>query len=74
MPTAANRKAHTDIARHTELILKQKSGRYKLTKYINGSQEIKCRNTEKMDNTKTIQLAREVVKGTGVEIPRQNFS
>lgn len=73
MPTAADRKLHTDIARHSETNLK-KSGRYKLTKHINASQEIKCRNTEKSDNTETMQIAREVVKGTGVEIPQQNFS
>lgn len=41
---------------------------------MKGSQEIKCRNTEKSENTETMQLASEVVKGRGVEIPQKNFS
>lgn len=67
-PLQPTRKIHIDIAGHTEITFK-KSGRYKLTKHINESQEIKCRNTEKSDNTETMQIAREVVKGTRVEIP-----
>lgn len=52
VPTAANRKVHTDITRHTELFFK--NGEYNLTKDIDGSQKIKRRNTEKSDNTETM--------------------
>lgn len=73
MPTTDNKKTPTDIARHWVKFQKSER-RYKLTKYIHGIQEIKFRNKENSDNTRSMQLARKLVKSTGVEIPQQNFS